>query len=193
MVQNQSALGGRKVHRTPNYQQTKIGRVTSITDYKKYGKIEVVFLDYGQPFPVWVVGSIEREPVTGDQVLVGYMEGRKDAPYMMGFVRNESYTSNFIEVAKDRIRIQLPVLEVGKKDGVAHNDVKEHLLNEGKLSQRAYVELTPEHAKLSFPTTKPHPPTTLTMTASDVKIYHPTGNIIVTSQGNLPSVKTTVL
>lgn len=152
MVQSQSSLGGHKVHRTPSYQMTKIGKITSIKDYKKYGKIEAVFLDHGYPFPVWVVGSIDREPVTGDQILVGYMEGRKDAPYMMGFVRNEAYTSNFIEVSKDRIRVQLPVLDIGVKNGRAHNDVKSNLMDDSKLSQRAYVELTPLKATVYHPT-----------------------------------------
>lgn len=181
MTQSQSSLGGRTVHRTPSYEATKIGKVISIADYKKYGKIEVVFLDHGYPLPVWVVGSIDREPVTGDQVLVGYMEGRKDAPYMVGFVRNESYTSNFIEVAKDRVRVQLPVFEIGKKDGVAHKDVKEHLLKDDKLVQRAYVELTPDHAKLSFPTDKDGatPPTHFKISASGVEVFHPTGNFVV--------------
>lgn len=151
MSQNQSSLGGKQIHRTPSYHQTKIGRVTSIKDYKKYGKIEVVFLDHGYPFPLWVVGSIDREPVTGDQILVGYMEGRKDAPYMMGFVRNESYTSNFIEVAKDRIRVQLPVMQIGVKNGKAHKDVQGFLQDNTKLKERAYVELTPLKATVHHP------------------------------------------
>lgn len=152
MHENQSSLGNRRVHRTPAHTQSKIGRVTSIKDYQAYGKIEVVFLDYGMPFPVWVIGDLDREPVTGDQVIVGYMEGRKDAPYLAGFVKNESYTSNFVQVSMNKIRLQLPVFEVGVRGGDAHKEAQSGLISDKTLKQhRAYVELTPDHAVISFP------------------------------------------
>jgi hypothetical protein len=152
MQENQSSLGNRRIHRTPAHTQSKIGRVTSIKDYRDYGKIEVVFLDYGMPFPVWVVGDLDREPVTGDQVIVGYMEGRKDAPYLAGFVKNESYTSNFVQVSMNKIRLQLPVFEVGVRGGDAHKEAQSGLTSDQTLKHhRAYVELTPDHALISFP------------------------------------------
>lgn len=175
MQQGQSALGGKRVHRVADYDTTNIGKVTSTDRYEEHGIIEVVFLDYGQPFPVWVVGDIEREPVSGDQVVIGYINGRKDAPYLVGFVKNFSYTTGFIKVSKDRIRLQLPVFDIGVRDGLAHNDTKEHLLDEGKLGQRAYLDLTPDGAVLSFPTGKDSPPATVKVTASEVHIDHPSG------------------
>lgn len=172
MQQRQNALGGRTIHRAPSYTQAKIGRVTSIQDYKRYGKIEVVFLDYGMPFPVWVIGDLDREPVSGDQVVVGYMEGRKDSPYLAGYIKNESYTSNFVQIQQDRIRMQLPVFDVGERNGDAHNEAKTGMVDDNQphanslTHHRAYVELTPEHALISFPYDPNHvePPVTIKLT-----------------------------
>lgn len=192
-MQPQSSLGNKKVHRVPSYHTTNIGRVTSLKDYEKFGIIEVVFLNHGMPFPVWVVNDIEREPVTGDQVIIGYIDGRKDAPYLAGFVKNYSYTTNFVTVSKDRIRLQLPIFEIGVKDGKAHKDVQSHLLDEAKLkSERVYVELSPSEAVLSFPV-KDHPPAYFKLTSSGNEIYHPTGNTTVISHGDLPSKTTNTL
>lgn len=172
----QSAFGSRKIHRAPSFDGiTKIARVTSAKDFHKYGRIEVLFLDYGQPMPVWVVNDLDREPVEGDQVVIGYIDGRKDAPYLIGFMKNKSYTTNFIVVKKDKIKLQLPVFEIGKKDGVAHKDVQSNLLDGTKQEQRAYVELTPDHAIVSFPTDKEGktPPAIIKITASEALVKHP--------------------
>lgn len=131
----QNALGKRKEHSTPVYQQTKMGRVVNTERYKLYGQIEATFLDYGTPMPVWVVGDLDREPCEGDFILVGYMEGRKDAPYLVGFVRNKAYTSNEIIIGKDYLRFQLPANA---------EDRKGSMLDDAKyLSSRPYVEVTP--------------------------------------------------
>ena len=170
-MKEQSALGGRVISRQPNYNHTKIGRVTSVKDFQKYGRIEVIFLDYSQPAPVWVFNNIDREPVEGDHVLVGFIEGRKDTPYVIGFLKNMSYTTNFVVVKKDMIRLQLPVFDIGVKNGRAHKDVQEHLLNEGKKNERAIVELTPSHLLLQFPTGGS--PVTLKLSASGIEASHP--------------------
>lgn len=179
MAQDQSALGGRVVNRMPSFNTNRLARVTSIKDFHKLGKIEVVFLDYSQPAPVWVVGDIDREPVEGDMVVVGYLDNRKDAPYLQGFVKNGSYTTNFMVLKRDKIKLQLPVFDIGVKDGTAHNDVKGHLLDNSKQNQRAYVELTPTHAIVSFPTSEDGStaPATVKITASEVVIDHPTGKV----------------
>lgn len=163
----QSSLGTPKIHKSPSYQLTKIGRVSGTKDYLKYGRIEVTFLDYGAPMPVWVVGDIDREPVENDMVVVGYMEGRKDAPYLVGFVRNKAYTSNFITSSKDRIRMQLPKFDIGVKKGDAVKDAEGSLLDETKLKQhRVYVEVTKDHAIMSFPYDKDYkiPPAQVELT-----------------------------
>jgi hypothetical protein len=148
---DQSSLGGKFTSRLPSYNHLQIARVTSVKDFHKYGKIEAIFLDYSQPAPIWVINDVDREPVEGDFILVGFMEGRKDVPYMVGFVKNKSYTTNFMVVKKDKIKLQLPVFDVGVKDGKAHKDVQEHLLDNAKQTQRATVEMTPDHILIHFP------------------------------------------
>ena len=166
----QSSLGEKKVNRFPSFTKNNIGRVTKNSDYEAHGIIEVVMLDYSKPFPVWVVGDIDRKPMTGDMVLVGYIDGRKDAPYLVGFVKNKSYTTNFIEVREDRIRVQLPVKQIGVKDGTAHNDTKTNLTSDGNLPNRGYVEI--KGAKITI-----HHP-------SEVDIVSG-GNIGITAIGNI--------
>ena len=186
---DQSSLGGRKIHRQPDYGKTDYARVTSNKDYDKYGIIEVILLDYSKPMPVWIVGDIDRKPVVGDQVLIGYIGGRKDAPYLVGHVKTKSYTTAFIEVHHDRIRIQLPVLEVGKKDGKAHNDVKEALQNEGKLKERAYIELDTKKARMSFPVAEGIKPTHFQISPEGIEAFHPTGNFVVDVPNGILDVK----
>lgn len=144
-MERQSGLGTPQIHKTPDLNMTKIGKVYSSKNFLKYGKIEVVFLDYGRPAPVWVIGDVDRKPEPGDQVLVGYIDGRKDSPYLVGFVKNFSHTTNFIRVEKDRIRIQLPT---DKKD------VKEHMTGDSKLSSRAYIDVTASGITINHPTGK---------------------------------------
>jgi hypothetical protein len=141
-MQRQNSLGSPKVHRTPTYEKTKIGKVVSVANYKKYGKIDVVFLDYGATTNVWVLGDVDREPIEGDMVIVGYMEGRKDTPYMAGFVRNQSYTSNRILIGKDYVRVQLPASD---------KDREGNLLDDTKKEQRPYVELTSTKTRVFRP------------------------------------------
>jgi len=175
MMQMQSSLGGRVINRLPSFNNTRIGKVTSVKDYHEFGRIEVIFLDYSVPMPVWVVGNVDREPVTGDTVLVGYMDGRKDAPYLVGFVKNESYTTNFTIVSKDRIRLQLPIFGIGEEDSPATRDVRGHLLDDSMEDKRAYIDVTPDHVMVSFPTSEDgsDPPATIKVTKDGVDIDHP--------------------
>lgn len=131
-MQEQASLGRTLSHIKPKYEQTQIGRIVNNADYDKYGKVEVVFLDYSRPFPVWVNGDIDRKPSEGDLVLVGFIQGRADAPYLAGFVRNESYTANYIKVEKGKITLQVPTSEVDKK---------EHMTNDSRKSTRMRLEI----------------------------------------------------
>lgn len=141
----QSGLGKEHLHRKPVYDQLQIGRVTSTKDYNKYGRIEVIFLDYSQPFPVWVNGDLDREPVEGDQVLVGFIQGRPDAPYLAGFIRNKSYTANFIKIEKGRIILQMPT---------DTKDIQGALMDESKKDSRAYVEIKGSEVIVHAPSIK---------------------------------------
>jgi hypothetical protein len=178
-VIEQSSLGTKKMNRLPKYSSYTIARVTSVADYHKYARIEVLFLDYSQPCPVWVIGELDREPVEGDQVLIGFIEGRQDMPYVKGFVKNKSYTTNFVVVKKDKIKLQLPIFEIGVKDGMAEKDVESNLLDNTKQSERAYIELTEDHVFVSFPTSKDGStaPATIEITATGMTIDHPSGAI----------------
>jgi hypothetical protein len=149
---NQSSLGDRQVHRHPNFHKTDMGRVTKNNRYEAHGIIEVVLLDYSKPFPVWVINEIDRKPMTGDHVLISYVGGRKDSPYLVGFVKNKAYTTNFIEVHEDRIRVQLPVKEIGKKNGKAHNDTKSFLTKDANLMDRGFVEIKGAKITIHHPT-----------------------------------------
>jgi len=211
-MQEQSAFGSRQVHRLPPYSESKLARVTSTKDYIKYGRIEVIFLDYGQPAPVWVVGDIDREPVEGDMVVVGFLDNRQDSPYLIGFVKNENYTTNFVVVKKDKVKLQLPVFEIGVKDGKAHKDVKENLLDNAKQTQRATVEMTADHLLIHYPfdpelapmkielrksgemelrlPVKNHSDAWLKASPSGWEISHPTGTLTVKKNQDLPSAGT---
>ncbi|MNN15435.1 hypothetical protein D3C81_1285380 [compost metagenome] len=125
-----------------------------MADYTKYGRIDVIALDYSQPAPVWVVNELEREPVEGDQVLIGYIEGRKDMPYLHGFLKNKNYTTNFVVVKKNKIKLQLPVFEIGVIDGTSHKDIISNLLDNTKQDERATFEMTPDHLMVHYPFNK---------------------------------------
>ncbi|WP_017814475.1 hypothetical protein [Paenibacillus shenyangensis] len=182
-MKNQSSLGGRTTNRQPEFGVNRLAKVTSVKDYERFGRIEVIFLDYSQPVPVWIINNMDREPVEGDTVLIGYMDNRKDAPYMIGFQRNGSYSSNFITVARDKIRVQLPVFDIGVKGGLAHQDVQGNLLDESKLPMRAYVELSADQAVVHYPADKKGAASSITMTATDTTIQYGTGHIKISEAG----------
>lgn len=132
-MKEQSSLGTRQIYGKPAYDQTQIGRVVSTANYDLYGRIDIMCLDHSQPLPVWVCGSLDRKPVEGDLVLIGFIQSRSDSPYVIGFVRNECYTSNFVIVEDSRILIQIPT---------DPTDVAGHLLDATKQSTRMSVEIT---------------------------------------------------
>jgi len=155
-----NSLGTKKLHKLPQYFMDKMGRVTSAANYKDKGRIEVEFLDHGKCMPVWVVGDIDREPMEGDMVIIGYMEGRKDAPYLKAFVRNQSYTSNYIEVHPDRIVFQLPKNET---------DREKNMLDDRYKDGRVYLELTANGVAIYHPD-------------GDVTVNVPKGNFNIISK-----------
>ncbi|CAJ1315909.1 hypothetical protein [Paenibacillus nuruki] len=175
-MKDQSALGGRTVNRQPPFNSARLAKVTSTKDYSKFSRIEVIFLDYSQPVPVWVMNDIDREPVVGDSVLIGYIDNRKDSPYLIGFQKNSSYSTNFISVQQDKIKLQLPVYDVGIKDGLAHKDVQSNLLDDSNQLKRAYIELDPDHALVSFPTDRVGKPATFTIDKNKVEASYPVGD-----------------
>lgn len=177
MDQLQSSLGGRTANRLPGFNSSRIGKVTSTANFHKYGRIDVIFLDYSVPVPVWVFNDVDREPIAGDSVLIGYMDGRKDAPYLIGFLKNQSYTTNFSVIGKKKIKLQLPVFGIDEKGGKALEDAKGHLLDNSKQKERAYMELSPLHATLHFPTSEEgDAPASVELTKEHALITFPTSD-----------------
>lgn len=172
---DQSSLGRQEIHNTPSYEGTDLARVIDTTDFDKFGIIDVVLLDGSNPSRVWVTNNIDREPVDGDMVLIGYIAGRKNSPYLLGFL-DDSYMRNFVQIKKDLIRLQLPLFDIGVIGGESHEDTKSNLLDDSHRDNRAMIELTPEHLLIQFPTAPGSPPSYLKMTLD--------GKIIVQSRAN---------
>lgn len=169
----QSSLGIRTVNRTPDFGSAVIGRVIGTDDFDKYGILDVKLLDGSAPSRVWVINTIDREPVLGDHVLIDYIAGSKTAPYLVGFLE-ASYMRNFVQVKKDLIRLQLPVFDIGTIDGESHEDVKLKLLDDSHRDNRAMIELTTSHLLIQFPTAPGSPPSYIKLKSD--------GNIIVQSR-----------
>lgn len=137
-----NGLPAKKVHKNPEYLMDKFATVTSAANYRTNRTIDVMFLDHGKAFPVWCVGDISREPVEGDMVVVGFLEGRKDSPYIKGFIKLNSVTANYIDVGKDYIRIQLPQND---------DDAEEHMTDDSKKNTRVYLEINNSGIALYHP------------------------------------------
>jgi hypothetical protein len=136
-------LPEKRVHKNPEYLMDKLARVVSNANYDGQRTVEVMFLDHGKSFPVWAVGHLERKPERDDLIIVGFIEGRKDSPYVKGFVKLESATSNYIVVTKDAIRLQLPLDET---------DANQHMTDDFRKDTRAYIEINNNGIALYHPT-----------------------------------------
>lgn len=119
-----------------------LARVTKNDHYFSQSKIEVVFLNRTAPVPIWVLNSgASVKPEVGDYVLVDYIDGQKNNPYMVGLVSHKAYTSNFIRVEKDMIRIQFPTNPNDVLQGQEDNS-NSHLRNDAAyLASRYYIQI----------------------------------------------------
>lgn len=158
-MQTQSALGNKVLNRLPDFSQTFLGRVTSVKDFDR-GRVEIALIDGGTPIVASVVGQIARKPVEGDKVLISYISGRPDAPYLLGFVHKDSFSSDSIRVEKDKITVKLP-------NNAASVE----------LSENGTVRINSK-----FGTTNAY----INITASGIEIYHPNG---VTMRSNNDSIR----
>jgi hypothetical protein len=121
----------------------KLARVVSNANYDAQRTVEVMFLDHGKSFPVWAVGNVDRKPENGDMVVVGYLEGRKDSPYLKGFVKMESATANYIVITKDVIRLQIPLDDIDKD---------QNMTDDFRKDTRAYIEMNKDGIAVYHPT-----------------------------------------
>ena len=152
MFVNQNSLGEFKTHKPDSFTQLIPGRVVSTVDYEEFKQVAVSFSKGGTTLPVWVVeDGVSPKPVNGDWVLVGFIGGHKNQPYIAGYYRGNYAWSNHIMMRRDEtteeILIQLPVLPELKIV-----DLEEHLTNDTKKETRAFVHLHTDFAEISFPT-----------------------------------------
>lgn len=115
MFNPQSSLGAPSLHSYPRFDTVRVARVTGTTDWK-LGKIEVMFNDGispgGVPVPVALIeNGLNIEPCEGDWVLVGYINGKKNSPYFIGFYANKYALANRISVTKEEIKLEFPTEE----------------------------------------------------------------------------------
>ncbi len=144
-------------------------RVTKNDDFETKGKIEVEFLNRTKPAPIWVLDPSVGKPEVGDYVLVGFIDGQKNNPYMAGIVAHKAYTSNFIRVEKTGITIQFPLDETDVV-GSGETDPKNHLRDDSKQSTRIYLKIDASGATLHVPGALP-----LNLQASAVNILNTNG------------------
>jgi hypothetical protein len=149
----QSSLPVKQVRETAfqSFNDNVIARVEKNDDYDK-GKIEVIFVNRTKPAPVWVFDG--PKPEVGDYVLVGYINGQKNNPYMQGIFSNKAWTSNFIVVEKDRIRIAFPTddKDVTGEDPEKENDPKSHLRDDATYQwTRGFISINKDGMIIHVP------------------------------------------
>jgi hypothetical protein len=96
----------------PRFDYVTFARVTSNKDYEEYGRVDVQFLNDGGlaggvPLPVWVIeDGAEVKPEEGDMVLIGFVQGNKDIPYLIGYVKDHYACGHMIRIDKDKIIVR---------------------------------------------------------------------------------------
>lgn len=150
----QSSLPKKRIQVTQHQKfiEPQMARVSKNTDYFTHGKIEVIFINRTKPAPIWVLESgASPKPEVGDFVLVGYIDGQKNNPFMAGIFSHKAWTSNFIRVEKGMIRIQFPT-DPKDVDQSNSSSTKNHLRDDAKyLSSRAYVQVDASGIKVHAP------------------------------------------
>lgn len=128
-----------------------MARVEKVDNLETKGQVEVIFLNRTKPAPVWVFDG--PSPAVGDYVMVGFVGGQKNSPYIAGIFRNRGWTSNFVLVTDKMIRIQFPTdsTDVTGADESKENDPKSHLRDDEKLDTRGYLQIDAEGIKLHAP------------------------------------------
>lgn len=147
MFVNQHVLGEFKTHKPSSFTQLIPGQVVSVVDYDEFQQVEVAFSEGGTTIPVWVVeDGVSPKPVNGDWVLVGFIGGHKNQPYIAGYYRGKYAWSNHIMMRRDEttaeILIQLPTLTT---------DLEEHLTDDTKKETRTYIRLSHEGFEINHP------------------------------------------
>lgn len=175
----QASLPPKQVRETAfqTFNDTQIARVQKTDDYDAKGKIEVIYVNRTKPAPIWVFDG--PKPEVGDYVLVGFINGQKNNPYMVGLFSHKAWTSNFVRVEKDLIRIQMPTddHDITGLDPTVENDPKNHLRDDATyLTQRGYIQIDKTGIKIHLPAGMT-PVLPLTIEADEVDITTKTANL----------------
>jgi uncharacterized protein involved in type VI secretion and phage assembly len=107
----QTALGRPTPYPYPRFDHVAIAIVTSNVDYDTLGRVEVLFMNDGGlaggvAVPVYVVESgLSVKPEEGDTVLVGFVQGNKDNPWLIGTFKGKAATSGMIALTKEGLTI----------------------------------------------------------------------------------------
>lgn len=107
----QSSLGKVERYAVPRFDHFKIAIITSTYEFDSKRRIEVRFNNGGAPVPVQVVESLGTQvPEQGDWVVVGYIEGSKHRPFLVGYVKDLYRTSDILRLGKDFIEVKFPTV-----------------------------------------------------------------------------------
>lgn len=91
--------------------------VLSTVDFDEKRRIEVQFEKGGAPTPVHIIENFATKvPEPGDWVIVGYIEGSKHLPYLIGHVKDLHRTADIVRLHKTFFEVKFPV----------HYDVENH-------------------------------------------------------------------
>lgn len=112
MFRHQASLGSPKPHPYPRFDHVLIAKVANNADYAN-GRIEVQLDDGIIPggilVPVFISHSgIEVKPEQGDTVLIGFLQGAKNNPWLINFAQGKHAYAKSIMVDENGITLQWP-------------------------------------------------------------------------------------
>lgn len=143
MYQPQNSLPTPKNNRFPEFNTVQAAKVTSIKDLEEKGQIYVKFNKRGSPAPVNVMENGGHViPSEGDYVLVGFVDGDKTTPYLIGYAMNNYACANFFRLSAQGITLQFPLDET---------DAEEHMTDDTKESKRASIRIHSNSMELYYP------------------------------------------
>jgi hypothetical protein len=110
MFTMQSSLGDLQGYRPYRFDYIIFAKVTSNADYDTKGRVEVKLFNGrtfgGVPVPVTVLqNGVNFAPKEGDLALLGYANGIKNAPVILGFINGKYSNTNTITIEDGTVLI----------------------------------------------------------------------------------------
>ena len=106
----QSALGELKPYRIQRFDHFKVAVVASTSHFDEDGTIEVHFVRGGHPVPVHIFENMGTNlPEEGDWVLIGFAEGSKHFPFLIGYLKDYYRTSDILRLTKNFFEVKFPI------------------------------------------------------------------------------------